>query len=122
MKNAKQDMTHSARAIATLTSGWWRRIGLLLTVLAATVLPALHAQTYTVLYTFSGGSDGAYPQYGPLKVDPAGSLYGTAPFGGNPNCPSVPGLSDLGTGCGVVFKLDPASKQLAVLYSFHRWG
>ena len=36
------------------------------------------APTYTVLYTFSGGTDGGYPQYGRLVADQAGNLYGTA--------------------------------------------
>src|ERR1700729_104702 len=60
------------------------------------------APTYTVLYTFSGGTDGGYPQYGRLIADAAGNLYGTATFGGDVNCPI---LTSPGPGCGVVFKL-----------------
>lgn len=37
--------------------------------------------TYTVLYRFTGGSDGADP-YAGLAIDAAGNLYGTATFGG----------------------------------------
>ena len=32
----------------------------------------------TVLYPFTGGSDGAFPLYGHLEMDTAGNLYGTA--------------------------------------------
>jgi len=32
----------------------------------------------TVLYSFTGGSDGAFPLYGHLVMDPAGNFYGTA--------------------------------------------
>jgi len=39
-----------------------------------------HAQTYHVIYSFSGGQDGASPFTG-LTIDPSGRLYGTA-FGG----------------------------------------
>jgi uncharacterized repeat protein (TIGR03803 family) len=48
----------------------------------------------TVLYSFAGGTDGAYPVTG-LIMDPAGHLYGTTLYGGT---------SDNGT----VFELSPA--------------
>jgi uncharacterized repeat protein (TIGR03803 family) len=48
----------------------------------------------TVLHTFSG-PDGMVPSSGLIR-DGAGNLYGTAPRGGNTNCPS---------GCGVIFKI-----------------
>jgi len=57
----------------------------------------------TVLYSFTGGTDGAHPQAGVIR-DKAGSLYGTATYGG----PS---------GLGVVYKLDAAGHQ-SVLHSF----
>jgi uncharacterized repeat protein (TIGR03803 family) len=47
----------------------------------------------TVLYTFTGGADGAYPQVGVIR-DRAGNLYGTTPFGGQ-------------TDAGVVFEIKP---------------
>jgi uncharacterized repeat protein (TIGR03803 family) len=53
----------------------------------------------TVLHSFSGGSDGAYPN-GSLIMDSSGSLYGTTSQGGDPSCGN-------GYGCGVVFKLTP---------------
>jgi uncharacterized repeat protein (TIGR03803 family) len=55
----------------------------------------------TVLYNFTGGSDGAEPGDG-LVLDDAGNLYGTAPYGGDLSC----GFS-YPAGCGVVFKLTP---------------
>ena len=57
---------------------------------------------YTVLYSFTGGADGAYP-YG-LIQDLAGNLYGTTSDGG-------------ADGAGVVFKLDRRGNE-TVLYSF----
>ena len=67
----------------------------------------------TVLYSFTGGVDGAWP-YGGVIRDSAGTLYGTTSFGGTSNgiCSDVVPL-----GCGVVFKLDPAGHE-TVLYSF----
>ena len=52
----------------------------------------------TVLYTFTGVPDGAYPQVG-LTRDNAGVLYGVTGFSGNQGC--------LGQGCGTVFKVMP---------------
>jgi uncharacterized repeat protein (TIGR03803 family) len=57
----------------------------------------------TVLYTFSGGADGANPNADLLR-DSAGNLYGTTTYGG-------------AGGAGTVFKLD-ATGGYAVLYSF----
>ncbi len=56
----------------------------------------------TVLYNFTGGSDGGYPSNGVVR-DPAGNLYGTA-FGGT-------------AGYGVVFKVS-ASGQETVFHTF----
>ena len=59
----------------------------------------------TVLYTFTGGTDGGQSMAG-LVRDEAGNLYSTTNFGGGS------GLSS-----GTVFKLDPAGKE-TVLYGF----
>jgi hypothetical protein len=52
--------------------------------------------TESVLYTFQGGSDGAFPQ-SQVVFDSAGNLYGTTSNGG--------GSSDCFEGCGTVFKM-----------------
>ena len=57
----------------------------------------------TVLHTFAGGADGAYPSAG-LIMDRAGSLYGTTSQGGSHNR-------------GTVFKVSKSGK-LVLLHSF----
>jgi uncharacterized repeat protein (TIGR03803 family) len=75
---------------------------------------ALAAPVETVLYRFTGGSDGSDPRGG-LIADKEGALYGTTRKGRN-------GIS-CGGDCGTVFKLTPpAEGQTAwtetVLYRF----
>ncbi len=65
----------------------------------------------TVLYAFTGGTDGANP-YTDVVRDEKGTLYGTAGNGGDLNC-SFEG----NTGCGVVFKVDKNGKE-TVLHAF----
>ncbi len=55
------------------------------------------------VYTFTGGNDGLYPRAALLAE--AGSLYGTAEFGG-------------ALGAGSVFKVDPTTGGETTLYSF----
>ena len=66
--------------------------------------------TETVLYSFTGSTDGGQP-YGSLVLDAAGNLYGTTNFGGSSNC---------NLGCGTVFELTPSSGgwKETVLYTF----
>ncbi len=66
------------------------------------------AANFTVLHSFTSGFDGEHP-YAGLIEDTAGNLYGTTHSGGT-NCAT-------GSGCGVVFRLDPAG-NLTVLHSF----
>ncbi len=73
----------------------------------ATIEPS-QAQTYSLLYSFAGTSDGGRPNS--LVLDPAGNLYGTTTYGGELNCGAP-------HGCGTVFKLDTTGKE-TVLYSF----
>jgi len=62
---------------------WKRGFGKASLLVAAALLVGLqpisllHAQTYAVLYTFTGGNDGANPLAG-LTMDGSGNLYGTA--------------------------------------------
>jgi len=79
----------------------------LLLLVGLTVTPSGSAQTYTVLYTFTGGTDGEFPAAG-LIQDSAGNLYGTTSYGNPPQA-------------GSVFKLSPSGK-FKVLHSFATGG
>jgi uncharacterized repeat protein (TIGR03803 family) len=70
---------------------------------ATSAIVPSRAQTFTVLYTFSG-SDGSGPS-GSLVRDAGGNLYGTTYFGG--------AYTD-----GVAFKLDPSNNE-TVLFNFN---
>jgi len=65
--------------------------------------------TYSVLYSFAGGSDGSHPGAGPV-MDQSGNLYGTTYQGGGGGC--------AGSGCGTVFKLAPDGTE-SVLHAFN---
>ena len=69
------------------------------------------SQTYTALYSFTGGTDGYWP-YAGLTMDAEGNLYGTTKYGGyaGVHC----------NRCGVVFKLTRtgSSWALSTLYEF----
>ena len=65
------------------------------------------AGQFSVLYSFTGGSDGAYPFAGVVE-DSAGNLYGATAYGGSANTHQ---------GNGVVYMLNP-SGQLTVLHTF----
>ena len=76
-----------------------KRYSFILAVLAVISVPGVVGTqaittgvTTTVLYSFTGGSDGRNP-VGPLIFDNAGNLYGAAQYGG--------------AGCGVIFELSP---------------
>lgn len=62
---------------------------------------------YKLLYSFMGGSDGAFPEAG--LVDLNGKLYGTTVEGGTGACGSV--------GCGTIFEVTTSGSE-TVLYSF----
>jgi uncharacterized repeat protein (TIGR03803 family) len=63
--------------------------------------PTSSGWSYSVLYVFKGGHDGANP-IGNLTFDAAGNLYGATQNGGDPTCFN-------GEGCGTVFELSPLS-------------
>lgn len=79
--------------------------------------PSTSGWTHTVLYAFTGGSDGAIPGYGDLIFDATGNIYGTTQAGGVVASSCTP-LQ--GPGCGVVFELSPSSSGWTehVVYSF----
>lgn len=79
----------------------------------------------TILYSFSGGSDGSYP-VGGLILDAAGNLYGTTEEGGDLNNAFCVSQGGQGVGCGTVFELSrPANPggnwTERILYMFE-WG
>ena len=78
-----------------------------------------HAQTYTVLHTFTGGADGATP-YGGLTWDGGSNFYGTAAQGGytGTRCYSV--YFSYAQGCGTVFRLHRSGSNwtFSTLYEF----
>jgi uncharacterized repeat protein (TIGR03803 family) len=55
----------------------------------------------TVLYSFQGGDDGAFPQ-GSLAFDMGGNAFGTTTGGGGAGCG--------GSGCGTVFEVSPPAQ------------
>jgi len=75
---------------------------------AGTVFKVTPKGTETVLYSFTGGTDGAYPFFAGVVRDKAGNLYGTTSSGG---------VNNLGT----VFKLTPTGTE-TVLHSFANDG
>lgn len=79
---------------------------LALAAITFTLTPRAQAQAVSVLYTFSGATDG-YGPYASLVFDSVGNLYGTTVIGGTSNA-------------GAVFRLTPSSTgwQESVLYSF----
>jgi uncharacterized repeat protein (TIGR03803 family) len=78
--------------------------------------PPARAWTESILYSFTGGSDGGTPASS-LLIGSGGVLYGATSWGGTGTC-----VSD-GIGCGTVFSLSPpaslgGSWTEKVLYSF----
>jgi uncharacterized repeat protein (TIGR03803 family) len=76
--------------------------------------PTSTGWSYSVLYVFKVGHDGANP-IGNLTFDDAGNLYGATQNGGNPTCFD-------GEGCGTVFELSPLSGggwKESVLHAFN---
>lgn len=77
------------------------------------------AWTFTTLYSFTGASDGAFPEN--LVMDKTGALYGMTNQGGifNGTC----AYEGTDYGCGTVFKLSPPAQgqtnwALTTLYAF----
>jgi uncharacterized repeat protein (TIGR03803 family) len=64
----------------------------------------------TTLYSFTGGTDGFLPAAG-VVLDAQGMVYGVTEEGGSFACPDR-------SGCGTVYKLNPATLVLTTLASF----
>jgi uncharacterized repeat protein (TIGR03803 family) len=62
--------------------------------------PSNGGWTFTDLYDFTGGSDGANPS-GIVSLDSNGNIYGTTYTGG------LAGGCTYSTGCGVVWEITP---------------
>lgn len=75
-----------------------------------TVFKVSQAGGETVLYSFTGGSDGGSPFSGVI-LDKAGNLYGTTGAGG------ASGVCGQSAGCGTVYKIDTNGVE-TVLYAF----
>jgi len=84
---------------------WSAALAVLVAMLVASLLPPVAgAQTFSVLYAFQGGTEGATPT-GRLILDESGNLYGTTENGGNHY------------GFGTVYKVDTAGNE-TILYGF----
>jgi hypothetical protein len=79
-------------------------------MLADIATPTAQAQTFTILYSFTGGTDGAHPS-GSLTRDAQSDLYGTTENGGAGTC------SAGYLGCGTVFQVDTTGQE-TVLFGF----
>ena len=77
-------------------------------VTAGAVFKVTPGGTTTTIYSFTGGSDGAYP-YAPPVEGNDGNFYGTTTAGGN--------TTVCGSGCGTIYKITPAG-TLTTLYQF----
>jgi uncharacterized repeat protein (TIGR03803 family) len=77
-------------------------------VTAGAVFKVTPGGSATTLYSFTGGSDGAYPYAPPIEGND-GNFYGTTTAGGNTTL--------CGSGCGTIYKITPAG-TLTTLYQF----
>jgi uncharacterized repeat protein (TIGR03803 family) len=91
------------RGLISLAAGAVLTFVVALALGAAVTTPSAQAQTFTVLYNFTGSPDGAFPLAGLIR-DAAGNLYGTTPEGGT-------------SGWGTMFKVDTSGTE-RVLFNF----
>jgi len=96
-----------------MSIGTWAKPLVLIAACNVALAASLNAQTETVLYSFTGGSDGGVP-YSGLVMDFRGNLYGTTQEYGDNTCPYTY------KGCGTVFELqrEGAGWNYEVLYNF----
>ena len=72
-------------------------------IILATAINASAEWNEKVLYSFQGGTDGAFPAGG-VVFDKQGNLYGATQQGGGTNCSPM-------AACGTVYQLVPPAKQ-----------
>jgi uncharacterized repeat protein (TIGR03803 family) len=94
---------------------WATIVAFVIALLMIVLATQMHAQTFTVLHTFTTRMDGANP-YAGLTLDAAGNLYGTAYRGGIDT-----GGVCFANGCGTVFKLKHTRSGwlFTPIYDFH---
>jgi uncharacterized repeat protein (TIGR03803 family) len=107
MTSRESETMNKAGDMALQTTCWDQEMGFLpwLVTMAIVLLPLIGSRaaaqapvtSYSVLYNFTGGPDGAWPSSGPLVQDMAGNLYGTTSYG-----------------CGVVYKLSSDGTESAL--------
>jgi len=111
--NSKEELLSGALRNASFPKAF-AVMSVMALALTVCLTQSIEAQSYRVLYTFTGGADGSAPEAG-LTWDSAGNLYGTARSGGQtgPNCGND-------YGCGTVFKLTPAGSgwTFSTIYPF----
>jgi uncharacterized repeat protein (TIGR03803 family) len=71
-----------------------------------TIFDISQAGTHTVLYSFTGGTDGKYPGGAPI-AGPGGEFYGTTSSGG------------ISPGCGTLYRFTAPGNVVQVLHSFN---
>jgi uncharacterized repeat protein (TIGR03803 family) len=104
MKSHENIATSLSRIWSGNFSSTGRSLLALVLVSWLTVCQSARAQTFSVMYTFQGGSDGANPVAG-LVRDSAGNLYGTTENGGGSG------------GYGTVFKVSKKGTE-TLLHNF----
>ena len=97
----------------------WRTVLAAVMLMLVTLLNA-HAQSFTVLHTFTGGMDGATP-YAGLTWDGRSNFYGTASQGGYTGTVCYGLGQNSVNGCGTVFRLRRLGSNwtFSTLYEFH---
>ena len=103
-------MTNQRHVLTSILSRDLQQIAFAASLACALIITCTQstlAQTFTLLYSFTGGADGGTP-YGDLIMDAAGNFYGTTYVGGS-------------SGHGTVYMLDAGGNQ-TVLHSFTGGG
>jgi uncharacterized repeat protein (TIGR03803 family) len=82
--------------------------------------PTSSGYTETIVHSFGYGQDGAYPIAGVVEVD--GTLYGTTLGGGTYSDYLCTHFGSVPSGCGTVYRVNPATGAERVLHAFGKIG